>query len=1025
MKIKTAFAVSLSLIVFLITGLTFAVNLPKVTDAKLMKPLNQAIRKGPPVSATARAHIKTKIPNKFENYIFITWCGVDNAVGYNIYREGTGVDDLINPDLIKPIKTDIQNIIRVDSDEWPVIARALDITDPNQFWSANKTVLLPASSPPPGQLPTFKEKIVLNRDNIRWSLSQIYASVARVMGAGYLDTVKLHENKKYHYEVRVVTGMSYKKAKPQYVEEIIGQVEIVCKDMRTQMEAPEPKECAFYEGDQYVEILWPAVQRSSNNEVKNPTIGFDIYKLDANGTSFKKLNSSVIMGVYRAPSLLHGKLNSPVFDQRDPKVELKYKSPSNPKDGKLMAYYVDQTIMTPAQAGPTPIPSLPSYLVPNGTPRKYKIVPRDLLGPGFNPKQLVTVKPVDLFPPACPGIPKKITELTGQWKLPAPKGFVKCLCKSGSCRTCSLCNPQFLSNNLINSGNQSNNTNSEVVSIINYPTKDAGTMIDYYNGIRFEWEGVNLNAFGCPEEIGGYKVFRYATMQDATTDQPSKRTEIGPVLPPPNNIFAIEDRDKKLKSETIYWYRIHVVDKAGHESASAPFPASFRDNQPPLGPENVRSVLSNTDSITIAWDDSRDAADLTKPAKNTDLAGYRIYRRICGARPVKVKVGEYKGLEKPVLMYRVDDLFRLVGEVRISANSPSTKLPPGAKNLGNFRTYDKLQFQDKTLPGMSDPVVSGLCYEYCIRAFDKRDNQSIDVIAKDAKGHEFQSNVTCDRLQKVKGPKPPTITTLLARSNSIRLEWVAPPVPDLYTFRIYRSDNINDEKAWKPVTNDPPFAGKVYCEETPPDGFPHVKGLNSTPPMHKATDQNGNPVDNLYWFEDKHEILPNTKYWYKIVSVDYWENPFNQKNTPQQQAAAKQHVLDSTSVVMSTYTYDQFINGSPSMNTPSYNSKQGVLLSWNLPSPSSTLTSLLYRSSKSENTVDFAPLAKLTGVTTFTDATARPGVKYWYRVQYVTESNRYSRFSSAVSIQVPEEGTLDPSKLKVGGINTGNMSISK
>ena len=112
------------------------------------------------------------------------------------------------------------------------------------------------------------------------------------------------------------------------------------------------------------------------------------------------------------------------------------------------------------------------------------------------------------------------------------------------------------------------------------------------------------------------------------------------------------------------------------------------------------------------------------------------------------------------------------------------------------------------------------------------------------------------------------ISNLKARGNSIRVEWVAPPTPDLFTFRILRSE---DGAAWTKVSIDPSFPPQVKCEDVPPEGRDWALGLG--PGMHEGVDGNGQPLKNAYWYEDKQGIKANTKYYYKVVAVDYNKNP--------------------------------------------------------------------------------------------------------------------------------------------------------
>ncbi|HEX3047662.1 MAG TPA: hypothetical protein VHY08_23120 [Bacillota bacterium] len=323
-------------------------EIPVVLTSQFAKPLNQAIIKGTPVSTAIRTQVPVVIPGgkkKKENQIFISWMGVNGAIGYNIYRKDVK-NKPINPKPIAPI-TDgnaIQNIIRIDSEEWPAIKQALGISGPSQFFydppisiqmqgnqlsssfqtntginnNSNMTLnpnipnqpVQPLNQSSGVQLintnpvvtgqnlqPVIPGQQISNRTLTRWALAQLYASVAQVMGLGYLDNFDLNEGNKYEYEVRAVMNAPLglgKNKKPVIIYDEMRlttePVEVKCEDSRKQL--PTAKEFTIYEGDQYIEILWPKDQT---------VLAYDIRKADDNNV-FKKLNIMPITSVYKAPA---------------------------------------------------------------------------------------------------------------------------------------------------------------------------------------------------------------------------------------------------------------------------------------------------------------------------------------------------------------------------------------------------------------------------------------------------------------------------------------------------------------------------------------------------------------------------------------------------------------------------------------------------------------------------------------------------------------------------------------------------
>jgi len=779
--------------------------------------------------------------------IFVTWAADENAASYKVFRDGQTTPVKV----AKPFTPIAQSFT---PEEWTEIKKALGISQPGQFFNTG----------------VYKYTA---RGEIRQVLSQFYASVAVVMGLGYLDA-NVKPGEKHSYEIKkVVNGQ----------DDFLGSIELAAKDYSTDLVMPAPTQCLVLQGDQRLDLYWPKSNRIA---------GYDIYR--NNGPA--KLNDLPVAMVKPKP-------DPDAKPQAQGMNLIQINKALLGQGAELMHFFADQTN------------SVTKNVLKNGLTYQYKIVPRDMLGPSTKNLTL-SGTPQDLLPPAKPD-PLTIEVLAnGAWTLPAAK-------TTGCCATCPLCQP-------------------------NWTPPAPGTQYSFNNGLRISWQPVQVNEEGLPEEVASYMVYRYNAQAAAATDKDGGGgILVGTVNVPANPLqkCATAVDDQAARPGIVYYYRAFVADKAGHQVGSGIFPASFTDNKPPLAPDHAHKESADEQTITIFWDPS--------PDPDKDLAGYRIYRRVCGTGPIEVPYnapGPKTGASSQLT--HADDQFRLVGMV--------------GKNVTSFT--DKAAKQ-----GGSIPDASPLCYEYCVRAFDLGQNTSLDT----------RGNITCGRLKDTKGPTAPTIIALKARGNSIRIEWAAPPTPDLFSFRVYRSV---DKTQWQQISIEPTFPSDIKCEDTPPEGRDFALGL--TPDMYEGTDDKGQPLNNTYWLEDKNDVKPNTKYYYRVVSVDYLKNPATGKES------------GSASTVMSTFTYDKFVTDAPKLNPAIFDPQKGVVLTWTAPSMQG-ITYIVYRSSKSQ-TDGFLPLAADLTKNGYADATARPGIQYWYKVQYgVTASGHYSNFSNAVICTPP------------------------
>jgi hypothetical protein len=862
--------------------------------------------KGPLIHAAVRTGLTPPTPNTCA--ILITWMPVEGAEGYLLYRDG----EALTPTKLTKA-ADPATILKTSGEEWESIAHTLAISTPSQFFASNLMD------------PDHPQQVKVDRENLRWTLAQMHANAAVVMGVGFIDaSPKLKSGKTYTYAVKYVKGGATKDYET---------IQVPCTDTRAALGTMEPAQCSHFTGDQYLELLWPRSPQPG-------LAGYDLYRAVGSTGTFQKVNRSPLVSVFWKPgsALAPGALIDPLFARPlDAQGQLKQEAAeiTSPAGAKHpYGFFVDQTLLKSELSlppGSDPVPPEVVYERKNGVTVRYKVVARDMFGPAQMPSQSLSLEPQDLLPPAQPA-KLGFSIIESEWQLSLDQNPVPCLCSLGSCTNTECCLHNFLQPEL--------------------KRKSA-------TGLRVAWTMLARNINNCPEELDSYVLYRYPSRNAALADDAAQRIEVGQVKIPQGNVLQSLLKhvdDASLPGDVVHWYRLKALDRAGHASFSGPYSASLPDQVPPLAPRKVQSVPVDDASkfIAVAWETSRDALD---PAKLcADVASYRIYRRVCGAEPSKTSERQ--------LGWK-DDLFRLVGEV-------------------NAQT---LTFKDTKLPLMDNPIASTLCYEYCVRAVDKAGNASIDT----------GGNTTCQRLTKIQGPKAPTITSLTSRTGAVRLDWVAPPVPDLYTFRIYRAEKPLklEDPAWgEPINDAPVFAAQVPCEATPPEGFPYAKGLTPAqagkPPMHEGKEVNS------YWYVDTKQVQPNRKYWYKIVSVDYWKNPFMD---PQASIAA------SSSPVMSTFTYGRQDFPSVAVNAPEFDAKRGVELAWGA-APVPDVTYLVYRRNKDSLLPDFVPLATGLSDPHFLDRTARPGQTYLYAVQYLTADQHYSSLSAPVEVHIPTDSTL-------------------
>jgi len=340
------------------------------------------------------------------------------------------------------------------------------------------------------------------------------------------------------------------------------------------------------------------------------------------------------------------------------------------------------------------------------------------------------------------------------------------------------------------------------------PAVPYGIQVDAYpDGLQPKWYQVTHDELGHVEMgvIQGYKVYRFNS-----ADSLADSIMINPMVPDTFGVFPLyKDTDPAIFSaygEKTYWYRVRCIDNAGNISGLSP---SAGNNLPDTTPPDTTRKLkasSHADHIALSWDKPNPVP--------SDLAGYNIYRGVCGGDSVCDSTSiEFNELKEPVCRKWVWQPYPM-------------------HLVGNRDHPDSLKYNDFTVPP-SSPI----CYRYTIKAYDRSQNLS------------DTSRTVCQKLREETPPAPPVIAGLKARDRAIKVEWVSSPVQDLFGFMVDRADK--ESGPYKRVSDSLIFDEEVDCEDIP------------------AT--NTWAADSVFSFVDT-TVEEKKVYWYRIRAADYGGN---------------------------------------------------------------------------------------------------------------------------------------------------------
>jgi hypothetical protein len=267
------------------------------------------------------------------------------------------------------------------------------------------------------------------------------------------------------------------------------------------------------------------------------------------------------------------------------------------------------------------------------------------------------------------------------------------------------------------------------------------------------------------------------------------------------------------------------------------------------------------------------------------------------------------------------------------------------------------------LADFSVPAGSPLCYAYWIRAYDIAGN-----LYDGDRGCPKDGETTCMRLLEKTPPPAPVLTGLRARSDAVKVEWIASPVQDLHAFHVYRSDEEFDP---------PKFLGCVFL-----DGTQQTTPWAGLVPSCKDIPAEPDPLAARGAFLDT-TAIPGEIYWYRVSALDWLGN--------------ESEISDLTKLPSSsTFTYTNRRPATPVVDAPGVWAGPGcgLDLHWKPAfDPADLEGFVVFRSASA------GPYRQISGIVEgneFVDLTARAGVAYAYQVQAIDRKGYLSPPSAPV-----------------------------
>jgi hypothetical protein len=263
--------------------------------------------------------------------------------------------------------------------------------------------------------------------------------------------------------------------------------------------------------------------------------------------------------------------------------------------------------------------------------------------------------------------------------------------------------------------------------------------------------------------------------------------------------------------------------------------------------------------------------------------------------------------------------------------------------IGNIDDKDSTVYEDRGVP-----LTSPICYRYSVKAFDMTQNIS------------DTSHKVCQRLREKTPPNSPVVSGLKARDGAIKVEWVSPPVQDLFGFIVERADT--QAGPWIRISDELKFPEVVECED--------------------ITVTNAWAADSVFSFLDT-TVVSQKIYYYRVKGADCGGN------------------IGEASAYVETFTFD--FTGPPAPTDVAVSQLSGecaLKIEWKPDFDIANHGFVVFRSlSLNKNYLQISPVIE---GNEFIDRKITAGKQYYYRIQYFGKDGGSSSLSSPVS------GTVAP-----------------
>ena len=483
------------------------------------------------------------------------------------------------------------------------------------------------------------------------------------------------------------------------------------------------------------------------------------------------------------------------------------------------------------------------------------------------------------------------------------------------------------------------------------------TPVESSSSFEIKFQTVLYDVDGHKENTSGYKVYRYTDPENPNVGA----TLLPGVVPHPPAIDSVTyllklDSSPGLRSdcgEKTYYYRVEAIDAASNVSQrSVAAGNALKDTTKPPTPKGT-SAEGFENFIRVKW--------LIEEFCDTNV--YLIYRALCdygewipcpedlrkeGKRPPRgrghdtLTGGPGKG--KP---QDCGGPFVLIGVL------PQWEARERASG-------DTTYFDDMTVPEGSP-----LCYAYLVKAQDLSQNINGELPLPDLS----KEIVVCQRLRDKTPPEPGIISGLLARDDSIMVEYIGPPIQDIAAYHIFRSET-GEFGTYKWVGGmtvvPPPNVGVALDSPYTP---PPAVGCDLIPLVSKEYMSAGTFVDK--------NVVPKQIYWYKVLGVD--EN-------------GNQTSVDSAAGI-STFTFKTEREAPPEITSIVPTEDTCALkISWSVAfNPDSMMGFVVFRSRL--NLGPYYQINNIVKANSFSDNSVARNTEYWYRIAILKKDGSLTKLS--------------------------------